>query len=80
MNGHGWRRLVADGTTVLKNGEMRVRSTAQQATGTLHVDAKTPAGYTRVAIDVGSGEVVAVTRRRTSKAAYDAMMAKLSKP
>lgn len=74
----GWRRLVADGSTVLRNDDVRVRSTTQESKRVLHIDAKTPVGYTRVAISLDSGEVVAVTKGATSKAAYDAMMKKLA--
>jgi hypothetical protein len=76
-NGHGWGRLEADGTTVLRSGDTRVRAKTQESTNTLHVDAKTPAGYTRIAIDLDSGDVVAVTKGRTSTIAYDAMQRKL---
>jgi hypothetical protein len=70
-------QLSADGTTVLRNDDLRVRSTAQESTRTIHIDVKTPAGYTRVAIDVDSGDVVASTKGRTSTAAYESMLAAL---
>jgi hypothetical protein len=73
----GWGRLSADGTTVLRNGEIRVRGTIQASTRTVHLDTRTSAGYTRVAIDLDTGSVVAVTTGRTSKVAYDAMLSKL---
>jgi hypothetical protein len=75
--GPGWDRLECGGTGLLQNGALRVRSIAQRSTGVLHVSAKTPAGWTRIAISLETGGVVAVTQGRTSEAAYDAMMKKL---